>query len=623
MILGILIILIIATALSIYFKRSATECLPMAVFGIIFVLYIFGIINLLILGFIVVLLSSILSLLFIIYRCIKKKINLFKHLSMNTLFFIGMIIFVYLIVKGSKIVCYDEFTAWGLFVKTSLQSSQLYIFSPFQALAKNYQSGTAIFQIFIEVFNFKFSEDLLFVSMHIIYFSMASILFKGLKAKNVLELLSRSLLIIIIPLSLCMWPINYYTILVDVILGFTFAYIIYYYFTNKLEKFTFINIALAIFFLTCSKGNGLVLSIMAITIIYMDLILFRRKAISQDIKSDYKKGFIIILLPLLSILFAFFSWTICLKIIGIKPSQNQVGGLFDNIFSAEFYPRLHAYIAIIYNKFLEYLNYIILISSVAITIFFSRIKKTALAKHGKRYFLISLLYIILSLAYLFFLFIVCNSMATKAIATDALTRYIFTLIAANTILVSFSLVYFAGKGMRLNISIIILAITFVATPANNQVEKFIHGDYTKQYTEYRKQFEPITEKLRKVDINHDVVYYINETEVDIYISNFVVFPMELSPIPYWYDGVPYKNYNDLLLSKQSIELFTAGAKTKYETKKQNDKTVGDIYIYIYKVTDGTYKRYNSLFSNSGLSMVDNSLYLVTKKDDLIRLSLTE
>lgn len=258
MLLSLLLITTISLAAAILFKRKSVECIAMCIFSITFILYIFGIVNLFNIGLISVFLIFLMSIVYIIYNIIKKKKKLFEFLDVGTLVFIILVLVLYLIIKGSQIICYDEFTAWGMFTKVSSHSNLLHVYSEFLVHAKQYASGTAIFQTFIQLCNFNFSEDLLFTAMHMIYFAIAVNILKDIKIdsiKNFLEVVFRSFIILILPMSIYMWPTFYYTILVDIILGFVFAHILLTYFTNKLNFFTLLNISLACFFITCTKGN--------------------------------------------------------------------------------------------------------------------------------------------------------------------------------------------------------------------------------------------------------------------------------------------------------------------------------------------------------------------------------
>ena len=190
--------------------------------------------------------------------------------------------------------------------------------------------------------NFKFSEDLLFMSMNIIFLSMALNIFKIQKSKNIIENIFLGIMVLIIPLSIYMWPTFYYTILVDVILGFIVGYILFIYFTSGINNFNFTSITLALFFLTCTKSNGLLLSLICLAIIYGDMLFFRKKEWFQYLKIksfreifDLKKlkKVVILILPILVTIFTFLSWNVCIRILNIVSySRDEIGGIATAIF---------------------------------------------------------------------------------------------------------------------------------------------------------------------------------------------------------------------------------------------------------------------------------------------------
>lgn len=628
MILALFVVVIIAIASSVFLNKKTVECLALSVFGITFILYLFSILNILIIGMVFVIIFSVLCIIYILYKLIAKKEKLFDYLDVGTLIFILLTILLYLIVKGSKIICYDEFTAWGMFVKTSFESKTLYIYSGLQALAKNYASSTSIFQIFLQFCNFKFSEDLLFIAMHLIYLSAAVNILKNLKLSNILEIFSRSCIILILPLCIYMWPAFYYTILVDVILGFVFAYILFVYFTSKKDKFLFLNISMAIFFLVCTKGNGLLLSLMALFIIYFDFIIFKKdmffkyinfKKLKNMFKSLNYKNILIVLSPILIAVFTFFSWSICIKILGISSySSKEINNIFSSIFNQDFYYKLKEFIIVPIQLLKEYKGFLLLFLSLAFSILMSnrnKIKK----KNVRDFLIIFIIYLILNILYVFFLFFVCNTMVTITIAVEALRRYLLTLVAANLFLIIFLLIYVGDKKAKLYFSIVILIMLYVTTPASWQLRRFINKVYTAESIEYRNIYSVVDYKLKNIDPQKDVVYYINEIEGDIYLSNFSVSPIELSPMPTWDEGLTVEEYSSLLFNKSSIALFKIN--TIMEKEKLALKNNGNTYIYIYMLTDGSKARYSKLFEYNNLPMLNETLYSIENINNIISLKI--
>ena len=477
--------------------------------------------------------------------------------------------------------------------------------------------------------NFKFSEDLLFMSMNIIFFSMALNIFKIQKSKNIIENIFLGIMVLIIPLSIYMWPTFYYTILVDVILGFIVGYILFIYFTSGINNFNFTSITLALFFLTCTKSNGLLLSLICLAIIYGDMLFFRKKEWFQYLKIksfreifDLKKlkKVVILILPILVTIFTFLSWNVCIRILNIVSySRDEIGGIATAIFSEQFKERLPEFLQVTKKLMKEYRNFLLLAGTLGILLIskiFQRSKKNIL-----RLVIDGIVFLLLNCLYILFLFSVCNTMVTIEIAVEALRRYLLTLVAIYILAIPMFLTYFFAREIKVNIAIVLVASIYITTPASWQVEKFINKDYTNEAIEYREQYSTIQKKLEDVNKNKDVVYYIKEIEGDIYLSNFSVFPYQLSHMPQYTEGMSIEDYSACLLDRNHIQIFKVN--TKSEKEKLNMKKDGEIYIYIYKTTELNEQLYGKIFEYNNIPMQDETLYKVDNEDGIAILTIVQ
>ncbi len=597
---SLIIIIILSIGIACYFHREAIECLPFSIFSLIFILYFFGILGSLILGLYVIYTLTLICFIYIVSRFIHNRKDLKKMMSWKLLFFVLLIIFLSIMLAESRIVCYDEFTAWGLFSKSMFFTDQLYLHHEFPVLAKSYPSATALFQYFVTKTHGAFSETLLPLSMNALFFSMTLVLIKSLKLKNIVEILLRVILLFLIPLSLYMWPSLYYTILVDFILGITFGYILFYYFTNKFDKFTFLNIALAIFFLTCSKGNGLILAILAITLIYFDIFFYNRKNLTNLIfhenvqpflsKINYK-NLLISLSPIIVCAFTYLSWSLALKILDIKSYDTD--DLLNGIFDPAFKTNVKLYLEIVKTLLEEYRYFnlsVLILGSGIISTNWDKIKKTFLKKN----IILVLLYALCLCIYILFLFIVCNTIPTTFLATQALRRYLFTLVATNILLISSFYIYFWGKKASLSITLILIVVIWFTTPAERQFQEFIKGDYTSQYTAYRKQYDEINKIVEFVHPENDMIYFVGIEEIDPLIANFNTFPITISKLPLWSADMSYDEYRQYLSTKPKVNLYPINTDKEkaYARNKQN----GDLYLYVYKTTEEFILRHKALFN---------------------------
>jgi len=474
-----------ATAAGCYFKKETVECLPLSVFGITFILYVFGIIQLLVVGLYLVYLLIALCTIYIAYRIVSKKTKLADVISIGLLGFIAVSLLSYVLLRGTKIVCFDEFTVWGLFTKSMFESNKLYIYTEYPMIVKNYQAATAIFQFFIEKVNGVFLEDLLPWANTFVYFAMAAIILAKFKVKNIMSVVLRTFLILLLPLAIELWPMVYYTILVDITLGLVFGYGIYYYYKETNSTFKFINLSLIIFFLTCSKGNGLILSIIMLGIIYFDLLVFNKIELKQMLvkldklpsKADkwFKrinyKSLITIALPIISCSFTFLSWVICIKLFKVT-FYGGIGTMLQNIFTISFWQNCKQYILIVYNSLVQYRYFILVFCILIYGLIIGKVSIIKKKYNIKRLIIGTCIYIICIAGYCLFLFLVCNTMPSLETVQEALPRYLLTVVAANILLIIFLLLDFAKKENIVGIAAVFIAILLVTTGAYNQFKRF-------------------------------------------------------------------------------------------------------------------------------------------------------
>jgi len=599
--ISLIIILILSIATGLYFHREAIECLAFSTFGLIFLLYLFGIFGFLGIGLYIVYIITLICSIYIIYKIFYQKKEFVYLQPLKLIPFVGIIIFLYVILDNSRLICYDEFTAWGLFAKSMFYTDDLYILNQYPIVAKSYQSATALFQYFVTKTNGEFSETLLLSSMHILFFSMTFSSLKNLKSKNVFEIIIRLILIFLIPFSLYMWPAIYYTILVDFILGITFGYIIYFYFTNEFDKFLFLNLSFAIFFLTCSKGNGLVLAILSLAVIFFDILFFKRQELANFIsykkipkfssKINYK-NLLVILSPFLMCAFTYLSWIISLRILNITSPDKSL--LIQGIFTPEFKSNVILYIDVVKSMFIEYRYFSLTLFVLGYGILASN-RKAIKRKVLIQSIVLIFVYLLCLFVYCFFLFAVCNTIPTVFLATQGLRRYLFTLVAANIFLVLFLYIHFLGEKSFVSITIVLILILWFTTPAERQSKEFIKGNYTSEALNYREQYDSINKIINIVHPTNDIVYFVGKEEIDPYISNFNTFPLTLSIFPSWNENLSLDEYREYLKTKPNIPIYPIS--TQLEKDYNSNKQKGSVYVYIYKATPEFKTKYQNLFES--------------------------
>lgn len=605
----ILILLILTISTSIYFKKDAVVCLPFSLLSINFILYFSLLVYNIYLGFLILGLVCSYSVYFVFKSILKKKIKINDYVHFNFLFPIALILFIYVMVIKAKIICYDEFTAWGLYAKNIFYTKNLYIYSPYLILAKNYQSAPAIIQGTLEILNRKWIDGLLLFGIDIIYICFASVIYENDKVKDIFKLFLKSFIILLIPLSVYLWPQAYYSILADSILGIAFGFILYFYYTNNYDRFSIILLCLLGFFLSCSKANGFLLSIIAFSLIYFDIFVIKKKKIKnffQKINSKFIK-MVLIFSPLITVFFTFFSWTIILKLLNYSSYESV--DFLSLIINKEFYNfQFPAFLKVLLLIFIDYKYYILFNISVWIFVCFNYF-----TKKEKINFIVNLLIFIFGIvAYIYFLFLVCGTMPSLDISTVALRRYLYTIVIAILILNTFLILYYSKIKKIVGLTFCVLVSLYFFTPANSQLISFISNAYVEESKSYRENYDSVSKKLNKINTKNNVIYFISTNEIDILVVNYDIFPNSLSYMPL-YNVINPNDFLKFLGDNNNIAIF----KTYTQKEKNRIKSLilnDNIYIYIYKLDLYTKKIYGDFFDYYNVEMKENTLYKIDIKN---------
>lgn len=326
---GLILILLLSFSFAQTLKRSLLYCLPFSILSIISLLYIFGLFTILNVG-VYVTAGLILAFFIVVLIITIKRRNLnIEFKSLPFILFCVIAIVQFFVLRNKYLSAWDEFSHWGTIVK------QMFIFGNFgnidmQVLFPGYPPATGVFHSFFMFLGNKFVEGYLYMSMNLLCLSLIMPIFDKLSNKvNVLN-------VIIIGFGFITLLNISGSIYVDIFLGLIMAYIIYTYFlSEKIDALMFINISLAGLVLCTTKEAGLGICLIALIIISIDMIIFNRKHLKEFLQK--KKNYIIIILPILSILFAKISWTIYKNVFELNPAWNvsaiTLSGVFNYIFN--------------------------------------------------------------------------------------------------------------------------------------------------------------------------------------------------------------------------------------------------------------------------------------------------
>lgn len=242
--------------------------------------FIFGIINTMKIGSLLIVL---LSFGYIIYSCIKKNINkeeIIKEIK-NPINIVCALIFIYITVIGLNmhLTHYDNFSHWGLIVKSMFINNRLPNFENEYILFKGYQPGSACFIYFFGLLAGK-TEGSMIIAHNYLIFAFFSLLFNyiGNNKKILKSLLLVALYIFIMTTSL----IRFNNLLVDSLLAtmLVAGLLIVYEYRNDLKKASILS-SLIMVYLLVVKNVGLVLA--GIICLYILYLSFKSKSLKKGI----------------------------------------------------------------------------------------------------------------------------------------------------------------------------------------------------------------------------------------------------------------------------------------------------------------------------------------------------
>ena len=301
------VLLSAALSLSYLIRSSLLISLPTAVFGITAVLYIFGIFNLLLVGFWVVLARIALATAVSLALLIKNK-ELLSHLksllSPGLAIFVSLALFSFLLTRGMQLSSWDEFSHWGTIVKATFLFDEVGPFNPVELGFRSYPPSLSLFEYFVTKVGGAWLEGNIFWAYQLIIWS----LFTPFLAQLTWRRWGR--LFVIVPLVFIA-PLAFFNslnvTLIDPLLGMLFGYALAIaYVGNILQWRLALHVGLAIFMLTLAKDAG---TFMAVLVVVLYLVrLFAAKKISPE-EWSWKRFAILGSIPTLSLLASNQSWS--------------------------------------------------------------------------------------------------------------------------------------------------------------------------------------------------------------------------------------------------------------------------------------------------------------------------
>ncbi len=301
--------------------KNFADTVGMSFIAIAFVIYLFGILGILETGVRFMIFSAFLLLAVEFAYIFKKKINLAAFFTPALLIWLVLFIWVILRNQGVFRAEWDEFSHWGLSVKDMFYSDSFARYAGTNSLMPSYPPFLGVLQYLMMYLNNVFTDNILYIANQLLIISLLSVILKNTSFKRFKTALAGGLYLVMIPIVFV--GVAYHSLYADSILGILMAYILVCYFTEKMNVFNWLRIALGIFALSLTKETGIVLAginvlIIAGDVLYQYFIHKDKKKLMQAIK---KTSFL-----LLFFLISFVSWQLYLK----TPIASIIPGIMNH-----------------------------------------------------------------------------------------------------------------------------------------------------------------------------------------------------------------------------------------------------------------------------------------------------
>ncbi len=616
-----------AFALSIILKKKIEESIPNWVLLMIFILYIFGLFGALQIGIYFILALSVLSVILSIIFFFKQPSDAIKNILTP-----GLVCFVLLAFAAwngqavRMMTQWDEFSHWGLAVKNMFHFDAFYNHPDAVISFPAYPPASALFQYFTCKIMGAFQESFLYQSTNYLYFSMAIYLFKDVKWRDEGRIILTLVLIVLLPTLI--FKDFFFLIYVDGILGIFFAYILIKHFTSTFKLYDMLALCLALFVLTITKSSGAGLAIIAVFIIYADMFYTRRRRVLEFLKfSDKKrkaKKILLTIAPLLSVLFAKYSWAIYLAFSNTKGRWDTSGFSLGNFFAVitgngQEYQTLTIsnFITAIFHRVISD-NALINLSFAALSallfclpllliyLFVKKKERTRLILPQSLLFIGAIVYAMSLLILYLFTFWEIEAVNLASFHRYMSTYILGTLFYTISILLIKSYHFDSKKILKYITAAIIIILSVINFILGNDTS--IMSPPSIAYTQhFRAPYNPI-KQINTVVKKDDKVFFIAQgtSGLSYFVSRYTAFPAEIDVVPYAYSLGDPRDADDIWTKKVTVEEWKSTLIAEYD------------YVYIYESDDIFDAEFGILFENG--KPLEGTLYIVNNiaDDDFLK-----
>lgn len=304
------IVLSISTAITICFKFKQENSILTTFLSIGFILYLFGLINIMKFAIYIIIWLAIICFIYDIVNIIKKKIKLQEIFTLGTLLYILLLIISTVLLDNTYYKGWDEFSHWGSNLKAMVRHDVFWSNKIYDGVHVVYQPLAGIYEYFFCKINGVFAEDVSYIGITTFIITLLLPILRNLEYK-MKDIMKGFLTIFCVYCLIYTFGFNIDSIYIDLLLAILFATSMIYVYLQK-EKEDKLILWLLLIAMVLLKDTGLLLAgIVLMQIFFKDIIIpiINKKKIQKE---DFKK-FGILCLILITMLFAYSSWKIYCK----------------------------------------------------------------------------------------------------------------------------------------------------------------------------------------------------------------------------------------------------------------------------------------------------------------------
>jgi hypothetical protein len=315
------ILLLAAFSLSYLIRSSLLISLPTAIFGITAVLYLFGLLNQLLVGFWIVLgVVSIATIASTVLLIRNKELvpHLKSLLTPGLAIFMSLALFSYLMTRGMQLSSWDEFSHWGTVVRATFLYDAIGPYNPADLMFRNYPPSLSLFEYFVTKLGVDWLEGNIFWAYQLMIWSLFTPFLAQLTWVRWRQVILVAPLMLIAPLaffnSLSMT-------LIDPILGMLSGYALAIAYVGNVSQWRLVlHLGLAIFMLTLAKDAGAFMACMVVAL-YLIRLLTAKNASREE--WTWKRFAILGSFPILSLIASNQSWAALIRERVVSPAFSE------------------------------------------------------------------------------------------------------------------------------------------------------------------------------------------------------------------------------------------------------------------------------------------------------------